>query len=65
MLNNRKNKSTTFIITHKIMSAKDADKIIIINDGKIQNIGKHEELLQIDELYKSIYNIQNAFNDGE
>lgn len=65
MLNNRKNKSTTFIITHKIMSAKDADKIIIINDGKIQNIGKHEELLQIDELYKSIYNIQNAFNDVE
>ena len=66
MLKERQDKATTIIITHKILSAKDADKIVIIDDGMIKNIGKHEELLLTDDLYKSIYNIQNAFeNSGE
>lgn len=65
MLKQRKQKSTTIIITHKVMSAKDANKIIIIDQGEIKNIGTHDELLQKDEIYQSIFNIQNAFINEE
>ena len=53
------------IITHRITTAKDADKIIVFEDGKISHIGKHQDLIKIDGLYKTIWEIQNYFNDQE
>ena len=57
-LQEAKKKSTTFIITHRISTAKDADLIIVLEDGKISEIGKHNDLVKKDGLYKRIYEIQ-------
>ena len=55
----RKN-TTTIIITHRVATAKDADKIIVFDEGKIQAIGTHDDLMKIDGLYKRIYEIQTG-----
>ena len=62
-LKNQEGKTTTIIITHRITTAKDADKIVVFEDGKITNIGKHEELIKIPGLYQTIWKIQNYFNE--
>ncbi|WP_026883810.1 ABC transporter ATP-binding protein [Clostridium akagii] len=51
---------TTFIIAHRISTVIDADKIIVLNHGKIEAIGKHEELIKKQGIYKRIWEIQNA-----
>ncbi|MFA6595824.1 MAG: ABC transporter ATP-binding protein [Bacilli bacterium] len=55
----KRNKTATMlIITHKITSAKQADKIIVIENGAVSQIGTHEELAQVDGLYKKLWDIQ-------
>lgn len=56
----RKEKLTTIIITHRITTAKEADKIIVLENGKVSNIGTHEELSKKDGLYKTLWEIQGA-----
>jgi len=51
---------TKIIITHRIATAMAADKIIVLDDGKILEMGTHEELLKNDKVYKRIYDIQTA-----
>lgn len=51
---------TSIIITHRITTAKEADKIIVIEDGKVTNIGTHEELAKVPGLYKDLWDIQGA-----
>lgn len=46
---------TKIIIAQRISSVEDADKIIVLNDGMIDGIGTHEELLQNNEIYKDVY----------
>jgi len=62
-LKNRKNKSTTIIISHRISTVSEADKIIVLDKGKIVQIGNHESLLNEEGLYKRIYQIQNTIDD--
>lgn len=62
-LKDTERKSTTIIITHRITTAKDADKIIVFEDGKISDIGTHEQLIAKEGLYQTIWKIQNYFND--
>ena len=50
---------TTIIITHRVMSAKDADLILVLDGGRIAAMGKHEELIKQEGLYKDIYEIQS------
>lgn len=57
-LKNRDTKSTTIIITHRIATAKDADLIIVLNNGKIEAMGKHDDLVNKEGLYSRIYKIQ-------
>ena len=64
-LKQKEGKSTMIIITHRITTAKDADKIVVFEEGRISHIGKHEELIKQDGLYKTIWEIQNYFNDQE
>lgn len=64
-LKQKEGKSTMIIITHRITTAKDADKIVVFEDGKISHIGKHEQLIKEEGLYKTIWEIQNYFNDQE
>lgn len=49
---------TTFIITHRIATAKDADLILVLENGKISEMGKHNDLIKKEGLYKRIYEIQ-------
>ncbi|NMC58406.1 MAG: ABC transporter ATP-binding protein [Candidatus Methanofastidiosa archaeon] len=51
---------TTFIISHRISTVMDADKIVVLNHGEIEAIGKHEELIRKDGVYKRIWQIQNS-----
>ena len=63
-LNNRKNKSTTFIISHRISTVKEADKIIVLDKGRIVQKGTHESLIKEEGLYKRVYNIQNSIEQN-
>ena len=62
-LNRRKNKSTTFIISHRISTVKEADEIIVLDRGKIVQKGTHETLVKQEGLYKRVYNIQNSLDE--
>jgi ATP-binding cassette subfamily B protein len=57
--------STKIIIAQRISSVKDADVIIVMNDGKITGIGNHESLLADNTEYNEIYYSQNEKEDGE
>ncbi len=46
--------STVMVIAQRISGVMDADKIIVMDDGKIANIGTHKELLKNSEIYRSI-----------
>ncbi|WP_104734280.1 ABC transporter ATP-binding protein [Hanstruepera ponticola] len=46
---------TTIIVSHRISAAKNADKIIILNDGKIVQSGNHETLINTEGYYKDLY----------
>lgn len=64
-LNNRKNKSTTIIISHRISTVAEADKIMVLDKGRIIQRGSHQELVKEDGLYKRLYEIQNSMKDLE
>ncbi|MBE0685153.1 MAG: ABC transporter ATP-binding protein, partial [Anaerolineaceae bacterium] len=49
---------TTFIIAHRIQSIMDADQILVLDKGKIVQAGTHQELMQVDGMYRQIYDIQ-------
>ncbi|MBQ2052823.1 MAG: ABC transporter ATP-binding protein [Bacilli bacterium] len=53
------NSVTTIIITHRVMTAKDADLIVVLDDGRVSEMGKHEDLIKQEGLYKDIYEIQS------
>lgn len=46
---------TKIIVAQRISSVEEADKIIVLNDGKIDGFGTHEELLKSNEIYKEVY----------
>ncbi len=52
--------ATTIIITHRITTAKSADKIIVLDDGMISDIGTHETLANKDGIYHELWMIQGA-----
>ncbi len=49
---------TVFLITHRLLSSIYFDKIVVLEDGKIAEVGTHNELLKINGLYKQLYNSQ-------
>ena len=61
--------STVLIITHRITTASEADQILVMEDGRIKDSGKHDELINREGLYKKIWEIQSQINfqieDGE
>ena len=62
-LKRNNNKQTMIIITHRITTAKEADKILVLNEGKIEAYASHNELLNISPLYKELWQIQGELED--
>lgn len=50
--------TTKFIIAQRITSVQDADRIIVINEGKIVDFGSHDELMKTSEIYRDVYESQ-------
>lgn len=59
-----KEKATTIIISHNLLNIKDADKIIVLDEGKIVDIGTHEELISRDGFYSNVWNLQQMIEEG-
>jgi ATP-binding cassette subfamily B multidrug efflux pump len=51
--------TTKIIIAQRVSSVQDADKIVVLDDGKINAVGTHEGLLQTCDIYKEVYESQN------
>lgn len=56
---------TMIIITQRIASAKDADQILVIEEGRLTQSGKHDDLIKEEGLYKRIFEIQNRMKGEE
>jgi len=56
--------TTKLIIAQRIASVEDADQIIVMDKGKIDAIGTHEELLQSNTIYKEVYSSQKKGGNG-
>ena len=50
--------ATTIIIAQRITSVMDADRIVVLNDGTIDGVGTHEELMKTNEIYREVHNSQ-------
>ncbi|WP_100066177.1 ABC transporter ATP-binding protein [Miniphocaeibacter massiliensis] len=51
---------TTFLIAHRLSTIKNADKIIVLDKGKIIEKGSHEELIKLNGTYKKMYEMQSV-----
>lgn len=54
---------TTLIIAHRMSTIKNADKIIVLNNGEVAEIGTHSTLMSGDGLYYNLYNAQKQTDD--
>ena len=57
-INNLMQGRTTIVIAHRLSTIQHADKIAVIDKGKIVEIGSHDELLEKSPLYKKLYEMQ-------
>ena len=57
--------TTKIIIAQRIASVQDADKIVVLDGGKINAVGTHETLIKENEIYKEVYFSQNKVDGGE
>ena len=57
--------TTKIIIAQRVASVMDADKIVIMNNGKIDDVGTHEELIERSEIYREVYTSQNKTASAE
>ena len=56
---------TKIVIAQRISSIEDADQIIIMDDGSINDVGTHEELLKRNKIYQEVYYTQNRVGGGK
>ncbi len=57
--------TTKIIIAQRISSVQDADRIIVMDNGKINAIGTHEQLLKDNDIYREVYTSQNKAGDND
>lgn len=57
--------TTKLIIAQRISSVQDADKIIVMENGEINAVGTHEELLESNAIYKEVYESQSQMKGGD
>lgn len=64
-LNNLMKNRTTIVIAHRLSTVINSDKIVVMDNGRIVGIGKHNELLNENSLYKKLYEMQFKTFNGE
>ena len=52
--------TTKLIIAQRISSVQDADRIVVMDNGKINGVGTHEELLKTNEIYRDVFESQTS-----
>jgi ATP-binding cassette subfamily B protein len=52
---------TTFMIAHRLSTIRRADKILVVDHGRLVEQGTHEELLALDGVYKQLHDLQNRY----
>ena len=57
--------TTKLIIAQRITSVMDADRIVVMDDGKVNDFGTHEELMARNEIYKEIFEQQTGAGSGD
>ena len=57
--------TTKLIIAQRISSIQDADRILVLDDGRINGFGTHEELLENNEIYRDVYESQTGGGNGD
>lgn len=57
--------TTKLIIAQRISSVQDADRIIVMDEGRINGVGTHEELLATNEIYRDVYESQTGGGSGD
>ena len=57
-LNEKKKKLTRIIIAQRIASVKNADRIVVMDNGRLVDVGSHEQLMKTSKIYKDIYDSQ-------
>jgi ATP-binding cassette subfamily B protein len=62
-LKKRKKSSTVILISHRITTLMQADTILVLDKGRVSDIGTHEELINREGIYKSIYDVQMNMSD--
>ena len=55
---------TSIVIAHRLSTVREADQILVIDDGRVVERGRHDELLAADGLYADLYRTQFASQDG-
>lgn len=51
---------TTFVVAHRLSTIERADRIVVLENGRVVEVGPHAELLERKGLYASLYRIQFA-----
>ena len=64
-LNNLRKGRTTFVIAHRLSTIRSADKILVVEAGKIVESGTHEELIRLNGRYRQLYDKQYQFEKNQ
>lgn len=54
---------TSLVIAHRLSTIHDADRVIVLDDGKIAEEGNHQELMEKDGIYRNLYTMSYAYDD--
>ena len=53
---------TCIVVAHRLSTIRNADKIVVMKDGKVEEMGSHTELLELNGLYKDLF--EKQLNDS-
>jgi ATP-binding cassette subfamily B protein len=51
---------TTLVIAHRLSTIRHADRIYVLDDGRVAAVGTHEELLEVGGIYRALWDVQTG-----